>query len=212
LSAELRGIFVEELRGLHHELDDEVAKLSSLGEMAPAMANVMRHLHTIKGSSLMAEANTLGDLTHHTESFLESNFIRNEDDLRNVRKTLELFVDAVDTASNAYQGRQQFVPPSDLLAKLGVAADAKVDQEAAKAEIIQAAKEADQEAQAEDELIGVDITEELTQIASQISDVSSNWKSAKGWKKIRPQMLDQCAALGALVDDSGGVLSDIAPQ
>ena len=33
---ELRQIFVEELHGLHHELDDEVAKLSTLGEMAPA--------------------------------------------------------------------------------------------------------------------------------------------------------------------------------
>jgi len=171
------------------------------------MANVMRHLHTIKGSSLMAEANALGDLTHHTESFLESNFIRNEDDLREVRKTLELYVDAVDTASNAYQANKQFHPPSDLLSKLGVSAGTKVDQEAAKAEIVQVS----QEAEVEEELSSVDISESLTQITSQVSDINANWKSAKGWTKVRPQMLDQCVALRNIVDDSGDSLDEILP-
>jgi len=196
---------------LHHELDDEVAKLSNLGEMAPAMANVMRHLHTIKGSSLMAEANALGDLTHHTESFLESNFIRNEDDLREVRKTLELYVDAVDTASGAYQANNQFHAPTDLLQKLGVSAATQVDQEAVKAEILQAAKEADAEAQIEEELSRIDINEELTQIAAQISDINGDWKSAKGWAKIQPQMLDQCVALRNLADSSGNTLDSVMP-
>jgi len=196
---------------LHHELDDEVAKLSNLGEMAPAMANIMRHLHTIKGSSLMAEANALGDLTHHTESFLESNFIRNEDDLREVRKTLEQYVDAVDTASNSYLANEQFLVPSDLIAKLGISAATEVDQKAAKAEFIQAAKEADAEALVEEELSGIDINEELTQIAAQISELNADWKSAKGWTKVRPQMLDQCVALSNLAEDSGSTLDDITP-
>jgi len=167
-------------------------------------------LHTIKGSSLMAEANALGDLTHHTESFLESNFIRNEDDLRDVRTTLELFVDAVDFASKEYQANNQFQAPNELLVKLGVAADTKVDQSAAKAEIIHAAKEAEK-AQADDELSNIDITEGLTLIASQISEVNANWKSAKGWEAIAPQMLDQCVALSNLADDSVDVLEDIKP-
>jgi chemosensory pili system protein ChpA (sensor histidine kinase/response regulator) len=208
---ELRAIFVEELGSLHHELDDEVAKLSNLGEMGAAMANVMRHLHTIKGSSLMAEANALGDLTHHAESFLESNFIRNEDDLREVKKTLELYVDSVHSASKAYQASSQFQAPNELLVKLGVSADAKVDQSAAKAEIIQAAKEAEEEAQVEEPLSSLDISEGLTSIAAQVSEVNSNWKSAKGWKKIRPQMLDQCVALSNLAEDSAGVLQDLVP-
>ncbi len=207
---ELRAIFVEELGDLHHELDDEVAKLSNLGEMGPAMANVMRHLHTIKGSSLMADANALGDLTHHTESFLESNFIRNEDDLREVRTTLELYVDAVHSASKAYQANNQFQASNDLLVKLGVSADAKVDQSAAKAEVIQAAKEAE-EAQVDEQMSSLDISEGLTLIAAQVSETNSNWKSAKGWKKIRPQMLDQCVALSNLANDSGDVLQDLVP-
>jgi chemosensory pili system protein ChpA (sensor histidine kinase/response regulator) len=211
VSAELREIFVEELRGLHHELDDEVAKLLTLGKMAPAMANVMRHLHTIKGSSLMAEANALGDLTHHAESFLESNFIRNEDDLRGVRKTLELYVDAVDSASNAYQANNQFQASNELLVKLGVVANAKVDQTAAKAEIMQATKPTEEEAPVEDELSRIDISEGLTRIAAQAGDINANWKSAKGWKKIAPQMLDQCVALSNLATDSDGILDDISP-
>ena len=196
---------------MHHELDDEVAKLSNLGEMAPAMANIMRHLHTIKGSSLMAEANALGDLTHHAESFLESNFIRNDDDLREVRKTLEQYVDAVDTASGAYQANSQFKAPKDLLEKLGVVAGTQVDQEAVKAEFLQAAKGDGADAHAEAELSNIDINEELTQIAAQIGEINSNWKSAKGWAQIKPQMLDQCGALRNLADDSGNVLDAAMP-
>ncbi len=193
---------------MHHELDDEVAKLSNLGEMAPAMANVMRHLHTIKGSSLMAEANALGELTHHTETFLESNFIRNEDDLRDVRKTLELYVDAVDHASNDYQTNRRFQAPSDLLEKLGVSSAEESDQETVKADIIQAN---DVDAIVEEELTSIDILEGLTLIGSQIGQINASWKSAKGWTKHQPQMLDQCAALRNLVDDSGGTLDDISP-
>jgi len=79
--------------------------------MAPTMANIMRNLHTIKGSSLMAEANTLGQLTHQVETYLESTFIRDEEGLKDVRKTLELFVDATDSASKSYQNRYKFNVP-----------------------------------------------------------------------------------------------------
>ncbi|MFT6031918.1 MAG: chemosensory pili system protein ChpA (sensor histidine kinase/response regulator) [Arenicella sp.] len=209
VSEELRDIFVEELRGLHHELDDEVAKLSNLGEMGPAMAKVMRHLHTIKGSSLTAEANALGDLTHHTESFLESNFVRNEGDLRGVRKTLELYVDAVDSASKAYQTNNQFEASAELLTKLGVAAETEIDQTAALAEIAQASKETEPDTQVVDKLSSIDISEGLIRIAEQLDDINANWKSVKGWKKVGPQMLDQCVALNDLAEVSGGSLDDI---
>jgi len=120
------------------------------------------------------------------------------------------YVDAVETASGAYQQNQQFHAPKDLLIQLGVSSNAKVDQEAAKAELIQAAKEADQQAQAEDSLTGVDITEELTQVAAQVDEIGSAWKSEEGWGQSRTQYLEQCTTLSVLVDNSDGVLDDIS--
>ena len=172
---------MEEIHGLHHELDEEIARLSNLGEMAPAMANVLRHLHTIKGSSMMAEANALGELTHQTETFLETNFIRNEDDLREVRKTLELYVDALDHAADSYGQGASFTAPADLLAKLGVDTSApapaapepvaeKPAVEKPVAEepvVIPAAPEP--EVAEEPELSSFDINEELAEVSSQMT-------------------------------------------
>ncbi len=196
LAVELRGVFIEEMRGLQHELDDEVANLTSLGEMAPVMANVMRHLHTIKGSALMAEASALGNLTHQTETYLETNFIRNEEDLRGVRTTLELFVDALDTATGNYQARQEFTPPQALLSALGAS-------EAEDSAVPMSVEPVEVEAVAPEPNLGVlEIIENTTEINEAINKIQVSWKSARGWKKVQPQLQQQLAKLNDLVSEA----------
>ena len=114
LDPELKEIFINELSAIHDDLDNEVAKLKSLADSAPAMANILRHLHTIKGSALMASANELGEVTHQTESYLESSFIRSEDDLKVIRTTLEKYLDGVDDALTAYRTEKEYLVSNEL--------------------------------------------------------------------------------------------------
>ncbi len=175
--------------------------------MAPAMSNILRHLHTIKGSALMAEANELGNLTHHTETYLETNFIRDEEGLRNVRRTLEHYIDAVDAAAGAYKKNTNFTAPADLLAELGVASETDVDLSAELA--------ADNLAELEEEVFAApdfsQLQDEFSEVDKRLQEIFKNWKSARGWKKIQPQMSEQVTQLHELIEQGGDELSDLAP-
>ena len=198
LDDELRQIFLDELKNLHGELDDEVAQLSSLAQSAPAMANIMRHLHTIKGSSLMAEARSLGELTHQTETFLESNFIRNDDDLRNVRKTLELYVDSIDVAAAHYSNNTPFTASSDLYSRLGVEAETPIAPPAPLAPKIPTV-ETVAEKQEDDSPSQLDVEETISTLVDRMTAINQQWKSARGWEKVKPDLLEQFQTLNSLV-------------
>ena len=212
VSEELRTIFVEELRGLHHELDDEIAKLSTLGEMAPAMANILRHLHTVKGSSLMADARRLGELTHHTETFLETNFIRNDVELKQVRQTLEQYLDTLDVASKAYRANSGFSIPVELMERLGVAPDESADVSDLALNDPQVLEEVEK---IEEDDLSVDFINSLTEAANDIQKVQDEWHSARGWKKIQAEISKHLAALSDVVNqgsDEAGVLMPLIKQ
>jgi len=77
----------------------------------------------------MAEANVMGELTHHTETYLEGNFIRNEDDLREIRTTLEMYGDAFDRSIEDFSKSDHFTVPQDLSERLGIASASAIDTE-----------------------------------------------------------------------------------
>ena len=167
------------------------------------MANVMRHLHTIKGSALMANAQTLGDLTHQTETYLEQNFIRSDDDLVKTRKTLELYVDAMDSARDAYQQKVEFIPPAELLDNLGVDALDTVELSEEEASLMKAeAESVDEKLELEETITDIEVSETLTKLSSKMDDINSRWKSARGWKKIQIEMQDVYSELGQLIGES----------
>ena len=195
---ELRHIFLDELKNLHSELDDEIAKLSSLSQSAPALASIMRHLHTIKGSSLMAEARGLGELTHQAESYLESNFIRNGDDLREVRKTLELYVDSIDVASANYSSNIPFSASVELLNRLGEVAIAPIEQPMLEMPAVVSVE--DQEFDSSPSTL--DVEESVSSLVDQMTDINQRWKSARGWAKIKPEMAEQFQILATLVAEA----------
>ena len=207
LDDELRGIYVEEMRNLHTQLDDDVARLTSLAETPAAMKDILHHLHTIKGSSMMAEANVMGELTHHTESFLEGNFIRNEDELREIRKTLELYIDAFDRSTSDFKARNDFVVPQELNERLGVESGSAVDTEKLRADAEQESVSSDgEEFPNEDHLVA----EQIGQIKNDWQKVIDRWKSARGWKKIQPKMNEQLGLLQGIVEQNRN-LQGVAP-
>jgi len=207
LDQELRAIYIEEMRNLHTQLDHDVARLSSLSDTPSAMKDILHNLHTIKGSSLMAEANVMGELTHHTETYLEGNFIRNEDDLREIRTTLEMYGDAFDRSIEDFSKSDHFTVPQDLSERLGIASASAIDTEELRAEAEQELERPQfEELEADDQ----QVSEQLAAITSNIERINSDWKSARGWKKIQPQMAEQLISVQNLVaqDDA---LQEIAP-
>ena len=211
LSIELRGIFVEEMQSLRDELDDEVAQLTTLPEMAPPMANIMRNLHTIKGSALMAEANVLGKLTHQVETYLESTFIRDDNGLKDVKQTLEMFVDAADSATKAYESRNRFEVPSDIANKLGVDF---TDVDGIAKPAFEAPSEpelvVDLDGEVDEQLDATDIAEALSSIVIDVEKLHNSWSSANAWEKVQPELDVQYSKIERLVDSSDE-LDDIAP-
>ena len=187
ISPELREIFVNEMLSIRTELDDDVANLQSLSSIAPVLANVMRHLHTIKGSALMAEANQLGDLTHQTESYLEHNLIRNDDDIIIVRQTLEQYLDDLDSATVAYRDEQSFVASNALLQALGLAVSADH------------APHADSNEDDEVEIFAEDIEQWLNSTAHELDKLNQSWEAKSDWQTLQVNMLEQYAVLDRLI-------------
>lgn len=119
IDQELKNVFLEELRELYLTLDREVGSLSAFSDAPPVLANIMGVLHTIKGSSMVAEANKLSELTHQVETYLETTFIRNEDDLRAVKTTLEHYVDNLDSAAEQHRVGALIDVNAELIERIG---------------------------------------------------------------------------------------------
>ncbi len=227
VDAAIQQIFVEEMREIHNKLDQDVAQLNDLKQSAPIMANVMRHLHTVKGSALMAEATVLGALAHSMESFLESGFIRDADDLKHVKNTLEYFVDDLDTALTRYAQRQEFSPNPGLVERFAAAnlptpaegssltpaegsllrpADGSSLTSADGSSLRPAKGSVTSEAtvggaDAAVEIVAIDAAQFLAgidEVQAQVENVFSQWRSARGWWKVRPQLVMQVNELTTL--------------
>ncbi|MEO0367581.1 MAG: Hpt domain-containing protein, partial [Pseudomonadota bacterium] len=83
----IREVFLTEMAQLQGQLDNEVAKLNDLSAAPSAMPIILQHLHTIKGSALVAEATELGSLTHDVESYLETTTIKSSEDVVKIKQT-----------------------------------------------------------------------------------------------------------------------------
>ena len=66
-----KDVFIEEAMDLMETLNDEAVKLGKKPEDAAVLNNILRNLHTFKGSALMAGYEKLGELSHKLEDYLE---------------------------------------------------------------------------------------------------------------------------------------------
>ena len=160
----------------------------------------------------MADARQLGELTHQTETYLETSFIRNESDLKKVRKTLEHYLDSLDMAAKSYKARDSFVIPKSLLQELGVEQSqstddlpvASADSEYEHQDAVTAASDADKQS-------SEGLSEGLTEIADRFKLIQSEWKSARGWSKIQTKLSEPLESLSAYVSDNERELGDLSP-
>jgi chemosensory pili system protein ChpA (sensor histidine kinase/response regulator) len=161
-------------------------------------------LHTIKGSSLMVQANTLGSLTHQVESHLDGNFIRNADDLKKIRNTLEMYVDAVCAASDCFLQNNEFVPNESLLIRIGAERgfstaieDIPLQDEVSISKIIKP-------------LDSPVLEELLSTMSVSVQGINDEWKSARGWSKVQVQMQAEYMGLYELISERDD-LSSLIP-
>lgn len=197
--SELRGVFLEELKSLHNELDNDVASMQSLEDTPTTMTNIMRNLHTIKGSALMASADTLGSLTHDVESYLENTFIRKDDDLRDVRKTLELYIDSIDVAAEAYKNNVVFKVSAELIEKLP-ARQPTIDKSEQETKDDVGELESNKTEVELDE--APDLALHIEELTKEIIKTENKWKSARGWKKIQVVILSVYEEYESLIKEN----------
>jgi chemosensory pili system protein ChpA (sensor histidine kinase/response regulator) len=69
--ANMIPVFVEEATQLLEELNRDYLELEKLPESDMILANVLRNLHTLKGSAYISKFNLIGDIAHKLEDFFE---------------------------------------------------------------------------------------------------------------------------------------------
>ena len=150
----------------------------------------------------MAEANVLGGLTHSLESFIESSFIRDVDDLKHIQNTLEFFVDDFDAAVDSYEKRKDFEPSAELKERLDTdlaqSTDATTNVAGAGSDLVESGQDQEHDdlaVQASEPVLLMmgpsDYIEGIDSIDAEIEKVYTEWRSARSWWKVRPQLVKQ---------------------
>ncbi len=80
----LRNLFVEEAHELLQKINHSLIELEKVPESSTILAELLRHLHTLKGGAMMANFGKIGELAHKLEDYFQ--LYRNQ----NAEKKLEL--------------------------------------------------------------------------------------------------------------------------
>jgi chemosensory pili system protein ChpA (sensor histidine kinase/response regulator) len=70
IDEDVLGIFLEEAEELNEAIDESILQWSNNTDSSEYLDNLLRHLHTLKGSARLAGLNSLGEYTHNFESVL----------------------------------------------------------------------------------------------------------------------------------------------
>ncbi|MCF9035148.1 hybrid sensor histidine kinase/response regulator [Acinetobacter nectaris] len=98
--AELIDIFLDEAEELVEQIEVDLSAFQSNFENIDALKNLMRYLHTLKGSANMIQAENFGLIAHHLESVYERliyrKIIANESMLNIIRLVQDQFAERID--------------------------------------------------------------------------------------------------------------------
>ncbi|KAA3610287.1 MAG: response regulator [Calditrichaeota bacterium] len=94
-------IFIEEARELTAGLNDDYLELEKMPESEMILSNILRRMHTLKGSSYISKYNLIGDLAHKLEDYF-SLYTQKETSIKNEMintafVALDLTTDMVDS-------------------------------------------------------------------------------------------------------------------
>ncbi len=67
----LRELFIEEAKELIEKINNDLLELEKVPESNTVLADLLRHLHTLKGGALMANYNKIGEVTHKLEDYFQ---------------------------------------------------------------------------------------------------------------------------------------------
>ena len=90
---QLQTLFSQELESICVEIEQQLASLYHVQDLASSTGILLRYLHTLKGSARVAGFTLIGDLSHAMESYLKAVTVEEDHQLESVRNALERFVD-----------------------------------------------------------------------------------------------------------------------
>lgn len=64
-------VFIEEASQIIEDLNKDFLEIEKMPESETLLANILRHLHTLKGSAYISKFNMIGDVAHKLEDFFE---------------------------------------------------------------------------------------------------------------------------------------------
>ncbi len=68
---QLRELFVEEARELIDKINHVLLELEKVPESSTVLADLLRHLHTLKGGAMMANYTKIGEIVHKLEDYFQ---------------------------------------------------------------------------------------------------------------------------------------------
>ena len=115
---ELIEIFLEEARELSQSLEEAMVRWHAGEEDAPVIEQLLRILHTVKGSARLAGAVPIGDLSHAVESLLtliDSGSVVSDS---KVKRLLQLSIDRLATQLDEVESKRSVASADRLIERL----------------------------------------------------------------------------------------------
>ena len=107
-----KDVFIEEASDLMEQLNADALKLEKKPGDASVLNNILRNLHTLKGSSLMSGYEKIGELSHKLEDYLEIYSAKNNKQkatmLDPLFDVLDILQDMLDSLSE--EGGSEMIP------------------------------------------------------------------------------------------------------
>jgi len=115
---ELIEIFLEEARELSESLEESMARWHAGEEDAPVIEQLLRVLHTVKGSARLAGALPIGDLSHAVESLLTLIDSGNVVSDSKVKRLIQLSMDRLATQLDEVEHKHSVASADRLIERL----------------------------------------------------------------------------------------------
>ena len=113
----LRGLFVEEAKELIEKINHDLIELEKVPESGTILAELLRHLHTLKGGAMMANFNKIGELAHKLEDYFQLYRDQNAETKMELLPTAFTIIDLIsEMVRSIEQGKPEIV--SEFTARL----------------------------------------------------------------------------------------------
>lgn len=107
----VKGYFIEEAADLISNIESDLIELEKIPESEVLMANLLRNLHTLKGSSMMAKYEKIGGLCHKLEDYFEIYKRQTSDVKQEMLNPAFTMIDLIYEIFNSIKAGQEDITP-----------------------------------------------------------------------------------------------------